>query len=1035
MIDKHSFLQSASTIVTKSYLFLNLDVTPYISQFENVVDYYYSCAKVAGDGSLTDFNPLYGNNFLERTGNNDFVFTSSNGYITGYTIVQKYNRQLSDSEKNYFKQNFIQKNGLNDGSNTVKFGVVYEDIPQTDTYVSLSVEREIDFLDTLTIKNNLKGEWSKFTSTTGVIFGKLQAIQKLKDENGNFITIPLRNVPILVFNKAVNSSTINITNDASQRTPLNMQENSPRDLYFDDFSYNFDKALLPSINSKNVGDVYKYSTITNDNGEFLLTDVPAGLQTVIFEIDLLKQGLSLEEVELNVAPFPKTNQVSVIQSPHLIYREIPVNVENSWGDTLNLGYTRLNVDVNVDLRKWTTYFVPPISLFQKTYDELIQQGYQPNLQISVVDMALRNKDTNAIFSNSSIECVVIDDIKKRDFTRLLGWLNESRQLRDIISFNNLEYNAFKLPANIYDPNGYKRGGDGEELVNYLGIPNQKGVWLSSYEMRVFNTQETIVFRDTGFISVTASVGNTVDATQNKSYYALNTNVLNLTGNTQQGVGTFPFENPWTATYPTPYSIPKAPKILNSKKTFNGSTPTSLIVPRYLDGDMVGLSDADTTNKKGYKYGGWGAQINFSETIFANKFAQQVTTSKLYRYEVNGSYGEEYSNGYTPNNNWGAIPDDQKSIVLNGEHYQRLESGHAYFMWTQGFPRVWNKSTHDEMLPSDFLDTYADTGQTIPIPLNTPLNLPTNSPTLYSYYPSYYKVNSLLLNDTLVASNFDNSSIIKGSNQTAGYVYFYRIIDPDPKKLVPAEPPFIPKYINLNFQDAFIQRGGPSLRAKMVRSSAGRGEQYKFYDFFSAKQNTKDNLNFTIFNRGIVTVTIKTNSGYEIKIEPQKSGNLNFYDIYQTGLQLPTNDDYNSGLNTYNKATYDFGFSNVQVYQPDGSLVERKSINKNGTIYDFGSGGGNGYFKSLNGITGDTVVSGNIPKFYLITQVDNVLIRGPIGTYKPSDIIVDDPANNLDVNAAVFMCTNNSFVNYYEFKTKKADSSKVTNGDDLPYAAN
>lgn len=1019
MVNKHSFLQTASKIVTKVNLFLGFDAVPYINSFDNVDDFYLSYATVGGNGIINDFQPYYGS-FLERQDNNNFAVTFKNGYITGYTIVQKLDRQLTNDEKNLFPTKFIEKSNLNYSGGTIKFGVSFEDIPKDDMYINVSIEREIDFLDTLSIKNNLQGEWSKISSNTGVVFGKLMAIQKLKDENGDFIKIPLTNVPIIVLNKTENVSSISLTDDNNARIPLNMKQNSPRELYFDDFSYNFDTQILPSVNTKNTGEKYKYSTLTNENGEFLLTDIPAGVQTVIFEVDLLKQGLSTEEVELNVSPFPKTNEISVTEAPHLIYREIPVNVLNSWGDVLNVGYTRLNIDINVDLRKWTTYFLPPITLFKKEYNELLQQGYQPNLRVKVRDMANRSKDTNALFPDTKIECVVIDDIKKRDFNRLLGWTNEFRQLRDSIIFFNLEYNAFKLPANIYDPNGYKRNGDGEEKANYLGIPNQKGVWLSSYEMRVFTTQENSVYRDTGFVSkFTYKKGLKFGIAQNninKSFYYLNTNIQNPTGETQQGVGVYPFEKPWTDTYPAPYSIPKIPKITNMDKAYQNGIPDNIIVPRYLDGDLVGLFDENTTNKEGYKYGGWGAQINFADSIFANKFAQQVTTSKIYRYEINGSYAEEYSNGYTPNNNFGNIPSSQKSIVLNGEQYQRLEAGHAYFIWTQGFPRIWNKSTHDEMLPSDFLSSYVEN--------DAPKNVSVSNQ--IPYFTSYKKINSLFLNDTLVASNLDSSSSIQGTTETTGYAYFYRIVDPDPTKLVPAGPPFIPKFVKINFDSqVYVQRGGRDLVVKLLRSSANSEEKYQFYEFFNAKQSTKDSLNLSIYNTGIVTASINKLDGTSVSIEPSKSASFNLFDIYNSGLELPTNDEYDSEKNAYNMVNYEFSFDNIKFYWPNGNNTYNiGSITKNG------GGKSQEYFKPLTGISGDTKASGNVPQYYMVTNVSNVFARGLAGKFKPKGLIVNCKVT-ADVNGAVFICSRNSFVNNYEFKIAKV-STDAQKGDDLSY---
>jgi hypothetical protein len=1029
MINKYSFLQTASTLVTKFSLFLSFDLEPFLDDLSEFDDYYLSYAKIDNDGKISNFKSYYGN-FLERKNNNDFIINSSSGYITGYTIVQKLDKVLTTEEKNSFPQKFVENSNLNFNGETVKFGFSFEDIPKDDMYINISVEREIDFLDTLSIKNNLKGEWSKISSSTGVVFGKLFAIQKLKDENGNFIKIPLKNVPIIVLNKVDNISSISLIDDNNARIPLNIKQNSPKELYIDDFSYNFDNKILPSVDTKNVGEKYRYSTLTNDNGEFLIMDVPIGPQTVIFEVDLLKQGLSLEEVELNVAPFPKTNEISILQAPHLIYREIPINVLNSWGDDLNVGYTRLNVDINVDLRKWTTYFVPPITLFQKNYEQLLESGYQPSLNIKVRDMALRDKQKNSIFPNEKIECVVIDDIKRRDFTKLLGWTNEFRQLRDDITFFNLEYNAFKLPSNIYDPNGYKRDGEGNIKKDANEIPNQKGVWLSSYQFRIFTTQENSIYRDTGFVSPALLFvkGDYIP----KSYYSLNTNIQTLTGLTQNGKGNFPFEKPWSANYPTPYSIPKKPKIKNEQKSFlNDGRPQSLLVPRYLDGDLVGLSDSEITIKDAKTYGGWGAQINNNNTVFPNKFAQQVTTSELYRYEINGSFGEEYSNGYCPNNdfngNIGNIPIDQRSIVKDGEQYQRLESGHAYFIWTQGFPRIWNKKTYDEMLPSDFLKTI-------------PSNLSGDNDRK-PYYTTYLPINSLLLNDTLVVSNFDDKSFYSGNQKNiVGYSYFYRIIDPDPTKLIPSEPPFISKFVRIKFDDqgsVYIQRGERANVAGMLINTSKSGELQRFYNLETTfppglqgntPKRTSDSLLFTIKNNGTLNVNLSFLPNESVSLPVGETVEFKLKDIFKNNLLLPTNDDFDSNENTYNTINYEFGFKNIIFIRPDGTQTFK--IDK--ITSQQGGGGKSGeYIKPLKGISGGT--QNNIPIYSLQTRVNNVYMRGGALKFNPNQANMIIYKGSATVNGAIFISTQNSFVEFYEFVPSPPTdfSPKTIKSQDIP----
>lgn len=1030
MINKYSFLKSGSTtsnnnIVTQASLFLGLDIIPFLEEQTEVeeLNYFLSFAKFSQNGEILDFQPYDGNYFYERNPINNNFIINNNSYITGYTIVKKLDRILSSDEKISFYENFKEENEF--GQN-IKFGVKFEEVPLEDMFVNISLIREYDFLDTLSIKNNLQGQWPTSSSNTGVVFGKLLAVQKIKDENDEFIKIPLRNVPIIILNKENELVSLNPQQNINARIPLNCQENSNKDLYFDDFSYNFDKRILPEIDSKNVGETYKYSTITNDNGEFIIPDVPIGLQTLIFEIDLLKQGLTLDEIDLNVSPIPKTNELSFSESPHLVYREIPINVLTSWGDPLNFGYTRVDVDINLDLRKWTTHFLPPITFFKKEYEEILKSGFRPGFSLKVRDMASRNKLNNALYPNESIECVVIQDVKNRNNKIALGWFNEIRQLRDIIFFNNLEYNAFKLPANIYDPNGFKRNGDGSVKTDSVsGKPNQKGVWLSSYQFKIFTIEENLGYRETGFLSDIGKKINLTGSTNNKSHYALNTNLellgkLDVTGNTVNGLGSFPYEKSWDYNYPTPYSIPEIPKIKNNNKIFIGDgVPENNNIPRFLDGDLVGFNSGQNTYSSNDKiFGGWGAQSNIVRSVFANKFAQQVTTSPLYRYEINGSFSEEYSNGYTPNNGYPNLPPNQRSIVKNGELYQRLECGHGYFVWIQGFPRIWNKKDNDEMNPIDYLTS------------NLP-QISSSSIDSDTYISSYNNLNSLFLNDTLLTNSLDvNSKINIGLNNLSnGYAYFYRITNPDPKNLIPAEPPFVSKFIQINLQNVFVQRGEKErIKAVMATDNSSKGDKSKFYNFFDAKSSTKDNLKFIIINRGEVSVNITNPLNNQTKrIKPGEKVEFNLYQIYQSTFKLPTNTDFDAEKNTYNTASYDFEFSDIQIIDTKNRLVRKFNVTKSGNR-------GQEIFLPIVKFKGETELD-TIPELFLVTTIFNVRVRGTFRKFKPDGNAFRHRSSLVAVDGAVFLADSEAEVRFYEFKTEKARSGGgdiSTQPDDLPY---
>jgi hypothetical protein len=1027
MINKYSFLKNgdvnSNNIVTQASIFLGVDIIPFLENNAENLNYFLSFAKFSQNGELLDFQPYDGNYFYERNLDNNNFIINNTPYITGYTIVKKLDRILSSEEKNDFNQNFIQDNPF--GQN-IKFGVKFEEVPINDMFVNISLVRDYDFLDTLSIKNNLQGEWPTSSSNTGVVFGKLLAVQKIKDENDEFIKIPLRNVPIIILNKESELVSLNPQQNINARIPLNCQENSNRDLYFDDFSYNFDKKILPNIDSKNVGETYKYSTLTNENGEFIIPDVPIGLQTLIFEIDLLKQGLTLDEIDLNISPIPKTNELSFSESPHLIYREIPINVLTSWGDPLNFGYTRVNVDINVDLRKWVTYFLPPITFFKKEYQELLQSGFQPGFKIKVRDMALKNKENNALYSNQNTECVVIQDIKNRNSKISLGWFNEIRQIREIIFFNNLEYNAFKLPSNIYDPNGFKRNGDGSfKLDSISNKPNQKGVWLSSYQFKIFTINENLNYRETGFLSDVGKATSFTGLTNNKSHYALNTNLelfekINLNDENINGVGLFPYEKPWGVNYPSPYSIPEVPKNKNNNKIFiNGEIPENNIIPRFLDGDLVGYNSGENTySLNDIIFGGWGAQSNVVRSVFSNKFSQQVTTSPLYRYEINGSFSEEYSNGYTPNNGYPNLPPEQRSLVKNGELYQRLESGHAYFIWIQGFPRIWNKKDNDEMLPSDYLNT------------NVP-QISSSSVDSIPYISSYKDLNSLFFNDTLLTNNLDaNSKISVGSNiLNNGYAYFYRITNPDPTKLIPSEPPFISKFIKINLQNTFIQRGEKErIKAVMATDNSPKGDKSKFYNFFDAKQSTKDNLKFVIVNRGEVSVKITNPIDNSAKtLKPGEKIEFNLFKVYQSTIQLPTNTEFDAVKNTYNSASYDFEFKDVKIIDTKNRLVREFNVTKSGNR-------GEEFFEQIVNFKGETQFD-TIPELFLTTKIFNVRVRGTFKKFKPDGNAFRHRSSLVIVDGAVFLADSEAEVRFYVFETDKARSGGgdiSTQPDDLPY---
>ena len=315
--------------------------------------------------------------------NGDNVYTqqSPNTYITGYSFSVEQSVIISPNQINTIRSSFedsmnlvyntlsmtsVTESGLAfSGTSLTKVDyVLAENSEIEDFYVNVKLNRTTATLDTFNVYNNLINSMPTQDSETGVVFGRLMALQTLKDSEGNNIRIPLRNVPVGVFNPSETYPTAASVTENGDRIFLNIKESINQGEYFNIESFNFDKDKLLRSGSQfaSVPEQYKYITKTNDEGEFVLYDIPIGNQVVVFEVDLLKQGLTRDEISLNFFPFPPDEDAIIDQIPNFSFKQFPINVVPAWG-TIQTGYTELDVVVNMDLRKWTTYFFPPVSLY------------------------------------------------------------------------------------------------------------------------------------------------------------------------------------------------------------------------------------------------------------------------------------------------------------------------------------------------------------------------------------------------------------------------------------------------------------------------------------------------------------------------------------------------------------------------------------------------------------------------------------------------------------------------------------------------
>jgi hypothetical protein len=817
-----------------SFVFLDINKKPYEIYF-NKEDF--------------EFERNYRNNFEKIS--DDKINSESYNYITGKTETQIYDRVLTEEEKENIIKKYFSASLDELGDDAISW-VFFEKAMVDDYYADIILTKTFDTLDTLNVHNSTIGEFPTQQSQTGVVFGRIEAIQKITDEFGNKIRIPLKNTAVSIFTPTEEFPTISSFNEDGNRIGFHLRENSEERMYFnrDNYLFDYNNFLIDTNDIDVIPEKYKYTTMTNEDGEFIIHDVPVGEQTLIVEVNLLKQGLSKDEVALNNFPYPAEESANLDTIPHYVFKQIPITVSPVWGAE-DTGYTEVKLTMPIDLRKWTTHFTCPIVYNDKTVQENISEGRTQPIKVEIRDMT-----RNGFLDNVRLEVVELENVTLREEGFGLVFENEFKQLKSRAEFRTTDYHAFKLPANLYDPHG-------------IGSNGRKGVWLSCYQFKISYILPS-VYRATGYNR---------EWPEGKNYYVsrthfhLNTNNFdNSTPRPEPIIGVFPYEKPWGLNYPERYRIPKTPSRVNSNKKFDSNNWDRAVIfnePRYRDGDLVGgvVWGADS--------GGYGIH-GFDGSIVESKFSQRVTSGPIFKYENDVRWDEEYSNGHSP------IFNKEKSFVVNGEKWQRLESGYGYWLKYDMWPRVENFSWGDVVYSDDCISENNLGLKASKLKVGGSANSTNNSKGMF------------VLDLQTIAMRFDNKNLRK----LGGALDIYRIVDP--KQILPDGPPSIKKGIYLNFDKVYIQN-------RFIDNIPSKLKVGNFDNFFS--EITKPTGVITIKNNGETEVVI---DGVTI----QQGASYSFENKLVSNLmmRLPGNTNFNVDDNSYDFADYEITISGIRIFQ-------------------------------------------------------------------------------------------------------------------------
>lgn len=305
-----------------------------------------------------------------------------------------------------------------------------------------NINQSFDFLEILSIKLSQKDIYRKFTADYGVLIGRVVA-------NGGF-GIP--NAKISIF--------LPVDEDESQEVKDLYPFKTPLDLNNQGKKYNLlpnkkvkkchkavgsfpskrellDNNILLEIHEK----YYKYTTVTNSSGDYMLFGIPTGNQKIHMDVDLSDIGeLSAKPIDFIEQGFDenmfssKSEFKSGVDLKGLVQiqsRDVSTTINPFWGDSEenDISINRVDFELNQELTP-TTFFIG--SIFTDDIDKNINRYCSPE-----GDMGENCKLTTG---TGKIEILRV----KNELTNTVEYVNS--EIKNKINENGVW--AISLPCNL-----------------------------------------------------------------------------------------------------------------------------------------------------------------------------------------------------------------------------------------------------------------------------------------------------------------------------------------------------------------------------------------------------------------------------------------------------------------------------------------------------------------------------------------------------------------------------------------------------------
>jgi len=346
----------------------------------------------------------------------------------------------------------------------------------TDKYISIQLEQNIDTLEFMSLNIDSNEIYQNFNADYGVLVGRVNANNAVGIPNAKIsIFIPLSdddaaNEDIFSIYPYKSPSDKNLDGKRYNLLPRVSQLDSsgvanPKQPFG---SFPIKPEIVTNVNFLNVYQkYYKYTTVTNSSGDYMLFGVPIGTQTVHMSVDITDIGkYSIKPAsmvtDLGYSPNLFTNNNTQIKPKNdlgdlvnIETQEINVDIIPFWGDTVNfqIGITRQDFRIRAEL---VSTFIIFGSAFTDGVNSMWGQYFGSDDKGQVSEM---HHIRNDIDTNISISSKRIGTISEKIYYYPTNITDEQLTAQTNDQTGTIDFTSQMLILDPSEYTTYKRNGD------------------------------------------------------------------------------------------------------------------------------------------------------------------------------------------------------------------------------------------------------------------------------------------------------------------------------------------------------------------------------------------------------------------------------------------------------------------------------------------------------------------------------------------------------------------------------------------------